>query len=845
MTQTPTEPTTTGPRSPLPAVLDLFSSIWLSVVLLSILFVYSSIGSAYPPFRQMRIFEMTEYEWFHYWPFNGLIALICINLTVATIRRIPFKPINYGVWMIHAGIIILALSSVWYFSTKIEGETLIQRRTVTVELDGAESVTFAAQPGRSAVIENDQRSYHVRVANIDPQWELLSGPDKGKRAYSVTLSISPQEPGAEPSNEPVAPMRSDEPLFMRQLIAGFPEYTEDIIRTNDHTQPMKRAKKLNPDGQPLVDTNIRASLSYSPAEYTYLVNSSALYLRELDDAGEPMTPWIERPIDDLPRYHDYVSSIEDVWLPNDRSELSPDPLSIRVPAVSEDDPLAGTPITVTDYLRYAMMDERRVMGGDELDPVVSLELSSEDGRSARYELSAFDPQRRSAENGRLLFKWVQSRDELEKLRDLPGSRLRIEIPAADYSEVVPIRQTLATNPDTGFTTIGDTGYSYRVEGVQNRLAINPNLVVSVAIVQVRTPDGEFTRLVYDEPDRNTDFPSDGMMTGHEEPMPLDDSISMTYLPDDRPAEVTIVGGPDPEQLRILRSTGDGTSLEPMEVGDTFAIGSGLTLRLWRYASHTQSVTRPSIVPRHNRDRNAASRRIFAMVRIDVPNAQAGATSTSWLPFHLFPFESKRTSVRRFSYNPQRLITEDGRTVELLFSRQRKPLPAAVVLDDFILTTHTGGFVNDSSIRNWTSAVRFAEEDQPNQQWGGMRKVSVNDPIEYSNYWFFQSQWDAPSPPRGPGDPGSPGLGFTVLGVGTRNGVNVMLFGTIVSVIGMLYAFYWKPVLRRRKMMKVQQELAGQRVKSESPNGELTEETAGESEPRPLEPVASSTTELRS
>ena len=99
------------PRGTVTRLLDLFSSIWLGVTLLVILFLYSSIGSAgilipriavdaagnrsfawaHEQIRQWRGLEMTEFEWFHWWPFDLLIALICTNVIVATLRRIPFS----------------------------------------------------------------------------------------------------------------------------------------------------------------------------------------------------------------------------------------------------------------------------------------------------------------------------------------------------------------------------------------------------------------------------------------------------------------------------------------------------------------------------------------------------------------------------------------------------------------------------------------------------------------------------------------------------------------------------------------------------------------------------------
>src|SRR5690606_37968585 len=83
------------PRGPITMLLDLFSSIWFGVILLTLLFLYCSIGSSgvptqlwifdpaaweYGHVRQWRGIELTEFEWFHWWPFDVLIALICANI---------------------------------------------------------------------------------------------------------------------------------------------------------------------------------------------------------------------------------------------------------------------------------------------------------------------------------------------------------------------------------------------------------------------------------------------------------------------------------------------------------------------------------------------------------------------------------------------------------------------------------------------------------------------------------------------------------------------------------------------------------------------------------------------
>ena len=109
-----------------------------------------------------------------------------------------------------------------YFSQKVEGDVLISRRRVVIYQQDAEPVSMVVTPGN--MLRVGDRSY--TITGINPNWELMSGDDKGKRAYTVTVTI---EGGEE--------------TFMRQLIAGYPEYTEDIVRTDDPSQPMARAKK--------------------------------------------------------------------------------------------------------------------------------------------------------------------------------------------------------------------------------------------------------------------------------------------------------------------------------------------------------------------------------------------------------------------------------------------------------------------------------------------------------------------------------------------------------------------------------------------------------------------------
>ncbi len=766
-----------APAGPLRLLLEVFSSVWLGVTLLTLLFIYSSLGSALPPLRQLPAFEMTEFEWFHWWPFDLMVLLLCVNLTVTTLRRIPFSTINLGVWMIHTGIVVLAIGSVIYFSTKIEGDTPVIRRAVNITMPAGGAVELPAIPGaRRTVQDQDGRQYQFAVFNVDPEWELLTGDAKGERAYSVQVLV-----------------QSPERTFLRQMIDGYPELTEDVIQTDDPNQPMQRAKNLF--GAPLLTEDLSMSLALHEQDEFFIVHSWALYLRELGTER-----WYERPLDDLPRYNDYVADIDTVWTARQET-IRPRPLSIDAPAQSDDDPLADVTFTINSYLRYAMVEERVVRGRegvDPLNPVVSVALTSLDGRQRSYDMSAFVPEESVAEEGRIRFHWARSADEIDPLRQRRPASLTFT--AGDEAVALPITETLRTNPDATFQPIPGTDYSFRVESVQDGMEISPGAFIWLAIIDLKKGDDVFRRWVFsDESMPNRDFnagasPSQAM---HDAQRPLDTNITAVYTPGYQPPPVTVVAGPTVDDLGVIISTAATPEGEyiPAKLGQAIPIANVATLTINRIASHTRRETRAAIVPRERRNKDLDIQN--AMVRVTGPNLLPGA---QWVHYHHYPFPDANHNLRRFPYRPTVFQTADGRAFEMILSRQRMPLPAPVVLSDFEITSHVGGFSGAmGSIRDWTSIIEFDPEDS---EPTGPVQVSVNNPGYFGGYAYFQAQWDAPTQSRFEGDPPSKGLNYTVLGVGNRQGVITQLAGCCIAVFGMIYAFYVKPILKRRRQQEV-------------------------------------------
>jgi len=799
MDTTPTTEPTMARRSlprvggPLAPVIDLFSSVRLGIVLLALLFLYMSVGSAgilYPvhpnvfhpdawvhaQFRQWRPFEMTEFEWFHWWPFDLLMGLLSANIIITTIRRIPFKPVNYGVWMIHTGIIVLVVGSVIYFGQKVEGEAPVIRRAVVVSIKDAAGAVIArerviAVPGARAQVGTGADPYLIEVADIDPSWELLSGSDQGKRAFSVTLTVN----------------RGDQ-RFMRQVVAGYPEYTEDLVLTDDPQQPVKRARKVNPDGNPIIDGALAVDLEYEGQQWFYLRNdlakSWALYVRTPGDG-----PWTMRPIDGMPLYNDHIASRDEVF----NGDATPiDPIDLAVPAVDPKDPFQDVDFRVTGFLRYAL-DRSKWMAGSERDPfnpVVILEVAQAAAAGAagaqadRYQLQALDPERSMADGGILRAQVIKDEAELTRATSIPS--LRVTVPSIGFDGSLPINPPAAGAP-VATTPIGaaDSGWSYRVVAVQDRLTIG-DVTADVAIVEITSPERTWRRWAFSNPSMTRDLPPEDQ--GQQQPLPPDPSITMVYEPAEEGALLTVLIGPGPNQLRLASSIGSMRSApQPIEAGKPFALPSGLTITLLEYLPNAVAVTKPFIVPPEERQRDA--RELFSRALVAGPGGGA-----QWLDYHPYVFDRRADALRRHPFEPTVVELGGGRKAEVLFSRRREPMPTAVALDDFILATHIGGYTGEAStIRDYTSMLRFDD----GAGWSQPVPCSVNAPVEHDGWWFFQAQWDPPDQARFEGDRASRGLNYTVLGVANREGVVIQLLGCVISVLGMCYAFYVKPIIKRR------------------------------------------------
>jgi hypothetical protein len=797
-------------RGPFRAVLDLFSSVWFGVAILVVLFIYMSIGSALYAVRQTRFFEMSEFEWFNWWPFSLLIALLCVSLVVVTVRRIRFNAVNLGVWMIHAGIVTMSLGSVYYFVTKVEGDSPVFRRVVSITAPNHEPVIVPALPGASVdATTTDGETVRYTIAETDPRWPLLSGEDKGKQVYSVSVLVQKGDAIDTPpfmaaqAGPPKDKAEAAQKPFIRQLFVGYPQYTEDVI------PGLGRAKNIV--GSTSVDDGLSMSLEHDAQEWYHIVHTWALYTRPVDAQGAPLADWTQRPLPSagagtngrMPRYNDYLVDRSEVWLPNDdRTPI--DPLRVRADPANAGAPFADVDLTVTGYLRYAPNESRRVAGDhatDPLAPFATVRLSGR-GLSAVYALEAFDPERSSEQGGNLVFRWLEPGEDASKIGIGTPAKILIELDGT--SATLSLDGSIPVGADAPFRAIGDSGWSIKVNALIDDLPIAEGFRVSFADVVLRTSEGEIIeRWIASDPSVTNDIErapdADPNDPSAEQRVAPDPRVRTFYAPPVFPPAITLVGSHDNESellavLGVFR--GDPVAV-PLSPGGSVKISDEVTLDLLDFAAHSRVEMRPRIIPEQQRDRDLGVSLAQARVQIDTPTLEQPLAL--WVPFTQNLLPSPEYSYGgRFPYEPVIIDLPDGRRMEMVFSRERRKLPSPVVLEDFVLHEQVGGFTGDTaSIRDWESVLRFVNDDG---SLGEIVTVRTNTPGEFGGYRFFQAMWDPPAGEQ-TGSP-SAGLNFTGLGIGNRNGVYIMLFGGTLSVVGAIYAFYVKPVIKRRRAAEV-------------------------------------------
>jgi cytochrome c-type biogenesis protein CcsB len=733
-------------------VVDFVGSIPFGVGVLIAIFVYCWLGSAglwpLPDSLVRQWVEKTEMEWFSWWPFNTLIALLCVSVSLVTLRKIPFSLPRLGVWIVHCGILVLSLGSFIYFGQKIEGDVAVFRRELVLKSpDGAETAVLL-QPGASAELVAPGRRYEVRVGEINPNYELLTGADKGKKTASVQLMIRSERDG-----------QSLEP-FIRQLLVDYPQYTEDVLPG--------RGRAIKTLGKKLVDDQLSTELRYHQVDHFFVKDTVAIHARA---AGA--STWSEWELEGVPRYHGYIPSEQGVWDPiaadsSDRVR----PLEIEAKLRAPDPAWAGLSMRVTGYLPFAVMEPRWVAGGTQRFPMVRFTLRSESGPSG-HTLLADDPDARRETLGDQFdasFRWIDDPAELEALLKPGEPELLVRIPSRRIEQRLRLADAMAQP-----VVIGDSGYS--IQGLE----VYPNWSLagrgrvgeraSMVLIRITGPQGTIMRgVVAPHYELSQDLDDQGNRAGGLIDREIE--VEARNIAD---AGLMLIGGREGAHALLVSQRGE-VQHRPVTIGQEVEFLDGvLRLTVDELSENARREERPRLIPFAQRDLKQLP--FYSLIQVELREA-GGAPVTAWLPYSAYNYPTRQ------GFFPIEVALPSGRTVELLYSRQTHPLSSPVALEVFQLETFPGG----TRERDYISLVRFHE----NGGWSDVHQVHSNNPTEHADWWYFQATWDPPEPQSG-----HAGMNFTGLGVGNRKGVWVMLAGSILMAFGTIWAFYIKPVIIRR------------------------------------------------
>ena len=385
-------------------------------------------------------------------------------------------------------------------------------------------------------------------------------------------------------------------------------------------------------------------------------------------------------------------------------------------------------------------------------------------------LLADDPRRRRAAlDGGLgvSFRWVRSVDELDALRSGGAPRLVVRVPAKEV-----VQEFSLADARRGVVPIVGTKYSVTLRDYYPEWTLaRSQEKAQLAVVQIISPERRFHRAVISpQVELSQDMDDSGQMGGG-----LVDRRIRIELHGGLEPGVTLVGGPMGSFAMLAGS--DGTvEAKAAPVGEEIAFFDGrMRLSILELSENSFEINKPAIIPRAERDLRAGP--AYSMIGVEL---LAGAESSKiWVDYSPYTYPS------RMGFNLRSLRLADGRQVEFLYSRESVLLPAPVALEEFRLETYPGG----RRERDFISIVRFFEEGA----WSAPHEVRSNHPTEYDGWWYFQSTWDPPSL-----EIGYAGMNATGLGVGNRRGVGIMFFGCLLTILGSLWAFYFKPWLIRRR-----------------------------------------------
>lgn len=737
--------------------------------------------------RRLPGMEMTELEFYGWWPFVVVLWLFVINMAVATVRRIEFRIEYLGVLTVHSGIITLALGSAYYSAAKQEGNMLLWL------IDPVSQSMDVPPPAEHGFFDNTQTVLRVSQRGI-------AGNPAGVRLVNQSGGV----------------------LEEQRLINGLPRYNEYNLGALDGVV----GRVMQP---PIAPTD---------------------HGRTLDIAVPSNLPeGLPRAIDDDLRVRivGYAPYAEEnrAWMLEDPS------------------PYHGTQ---TQPVRFVTVSAKRTGDDGQVEtrefPELALRPRDVNERSAMLLQNLFEihySEGLSDERWADLKRPMPDQGAGGSGQEL-ASASALHVRLGDVERTVPVVEGRQVQIGSPLWTI--MVVSMRAQPTVAHLPEGYERVVTPEVVLRVTPPGTgeaakpFDRYLFPRaPELNADAPAGQPLDLAHGPKPtLDQRIGIQHL-DTASVQVYIdevtTGEADPLVRAIVRLP----SVKPQEftglrTGGTIPVGVPITITLGARHAHGERLTVPLVVPRQGRDSETGDHR-KALVAVELSRVdEAGRVDWStrrWLPFSPFRSMAPGASVP--------IAVPDGREVRVAFGRLYRPWSdMAVRLKDFEMTpyphsTQARDFRSDLMVaippRDAEARARaghvataadpfaratpftvieastslnepllltppFAWDDRA--PWGMNAVRWLGYQLGATRFKFSQSGWDQEGWTRTKaaadrGEMERPLVRWTILGVGNNPGIYIIAAGAVMMSVGIPYAFYVKPWIVQRRKRRIQAQLA--------------------------------------
>lgn len=667
--------------------------------------------------RRLPGVEMSELEFYSWWPLRVVLLVFVANMVVATVRRIEFTFPNIGVLTVHTGIVVIAMGSIYYTGGKLEGDMILRA---------------GMQPGSAG--EPSDRFY-----------------DNTRVALHVSQSSA---------------------WWEQRPLTGVPRYNDYNLGAGGEVTARGR---IDPDpdrptGHGALSLEVaRPGASRIDADLTFRVVGYSAY-------AEPVQDWAK-----------------------------------AAPPAGPANPLQFMRLTL------APMDQGLR------------------GRDFLFYFLPKAPQHRVADTGDFGIEVVEGMSE-ERFADLTAElpsgashALVIEVPGSGEGRVVvpaEVGQEIQ---------VGATGYRVTVERLEPRPPFPiitdgyRDATSSVAIVRVTPPSGPaFSRWVYHRfPEISQDMLDEVNAQGMPTRRAADPAIRIGYVDASRVFQVYVDAGLDGRARAIIRKADGVRVVNDLGPGSSLGeVVERVTLSMEDRWDHAEALERPRAVPAEMQEKASIGTHDRAMLGVEVSmrHPQTGAAVWSrvvWLPFTRYLNEGMGTE--------RRVTLPDGRSLEMAFGRVWHALPGfSMRLLDFEMIPYPHGDVP----RDYRSTIRVERRDgtgfthvarlnapltapflwSPERGLVGNivgRLVSALSPAQFK---FSQAGWDASgwretSELARQGRAPRASVRYTILGVGNNPGIHVIALGGVLMSVGIPWAFYIKPMIMRARKRKIQRDLA--------------------------------------